>query len=147
MSGVNKVTLIGRLGKDPDVRFLENNIALARFPLATSEYYLDKQGQKQERTEWHNIAVWRKLAESAQKVLTKGKLVYIEGKLSTRSYQDAGGQMRYVTEVIATNFILLDRRDLYKNNESQTAPQSSSEVEKDDNIDIPAEEFGDDLPF
>lgn len=147
MSGVNKVTLIGRLGKDPDVRFLENNIALARFPLATSEYYLDKQGQKQERTEWHNIAVWRKLAESAQKVLTKGKLVYIEGKLSTRNYQDSNGQMRYITEIIATNFILLDRRDLYKNNDAHSDLQTSSDNDKDDNIDIPADEFGDDLPF
>jgi single-strand DNA-binding protein len=71
MSGVNKVTLIGRLGKDPDVRFFRKQHSFSAFPLATSEYYLDKQGQKQERTEWHNIAVWRKLAESAQKYLQK----------------------------------------------------------------------------
>lgn len=143
MSGLNKVQLIGRLGKDPDVKFLENNVALARFPLATSEYYLDKSGQKQERTEWHNIAVWRKLAESAQKVLTKGRLIYIEGKLTTRNYQDANNQTRYVTEVVATNFILLDRKD---NNRNSVDDSNKAESNNDDFI-ITDDTFADDLPF
>lgn len=143
MSGLNKVQLIGRLGKDPDVKFLENNVALARFPLATSEYYLDKSGQKQERTEWHNIAVWRKLAESAQKVLTKGRLIYIEGKLTTRNYQDANNQTRYVTEVVATNFILLDRKD---NTRNSTDDSDKAESNNDDFI-ITDDTFADDLPF
>lgn len=143
MSGLNKVQLIGRLGKDPDVKFLENNVALARFPLATSEYYLDKSGQKQERTEWHNIAVWRKLAESAQKILTKGRLIYIEGKLTTRNYQDANNQTRYVTEVVATNFILLDRKD---NNRNSTDDSNKAESSNDDFI-ITDDTFADDLPF
>ncbi len=143
MSGLNKVQLIGRLGKDPDVKFLENNVALARFPLATSEYYLDKSGQKQERTEWHNIAVWRKLAESAQKVLTKGRLIYIEGKLTTRNYQDANNQTRYVTEVVATNFILLDRKD---NNRNSVDDSNKADSNNDDFI-ITDDTFADDLPF
>lgn len=109
MSGINKVILVGHLGKDPEVRHLDGNVTVASFPLATSETY-NKDGRKMEQTEWHNIVMWRGLAEVAAKYLFKGKLVYIEGKLRTRNYEDKEGIRRYTTEVVAENFTLLGRR-------------------------------------
>lgn len=107
MASVNKVILIGNLGKDPEVRHLEGGIAVARFPIATSESFKDKSGQKQERTEWHNIVVWRGLAEVAEKYLKKGNSVYIEGRLRTNNYQDKEGIQRYSTEIVADNMTML----------------------------------------
>lgn len=109
MSGINKVILVGHLGKDPEIRHLEGNVTVASFPLATSETY-NKDGRKMEQTEWHNIVMWRGLAEVAAKYLFKGKLVYIEGKLRTRNYEDKEGIRRYTTEIVAENFTLLGRR-------------------------------------
>lgn len=109
MSGVNKVILVGHLGKDPEVRYLEGNVTVASFPLATSETY-NKDGKRVEQTEWHNIVLWRGLADVAAKYLQKGRLVYIEGKLRTRNYEDKEGVRRYSTEVVAENFTLLGRR-------------------------------------
>ncbi|WP_161889061.1 single-stranded DNA-binding protein [Pontibacter russatus] len=111
MASVNKVILIGNLGKDPEVRHLEGGIAVARFPIATSETFKDKSGQKQERTEWHNIVVWRGLAEVAEKYLRKGNSVYIEGKLRTNNYQDKEGIQRYSTEIVADNMTMLGGRN------------------------------------
>lgn len=109
MSGVNKVILVGHLGKDPEVRHLEGGVSIASFPLATSETYT-KDGKKIEQTEWHNIVLWRGLADIAEKFLTKGKLVYIEGKLRTRIWDDKEGNKRYTTEVVADNFTMLGRK-------------------------------------
>ena len=109
MSGINKVILVGHLGKDPEIRHLEGNITVTSFPLATSETY-NKDGRKVEQTEWHNIVMWRGLAEMAAKYLQKGKLVYIEGKLRTRTYEDKEGVRRYTTEIVAENFTLLGRK-------------------------------------
>ncbi|MFC3198421.1 single-stranded DNA-binding protein [Parapedobacter deserti] len=109
MSGVNKVILVGHLGKDPEVRHLDGNVTVASFPLATSEIY-HKDGRKVEQTEWHNIVMWRGLAEVAAKYLFKGKLVYVEGKLRTRTYEDREGIRRYTTEVVAETFTLLGRK-------------------------------------
>lgn len=109
MSGINKVILVGHLGKDPEIRHLEGNVTVASFPLATSEMF-NKDGRRVEQTEWHNIVMWRGLAEVAAKYLFKGKLVYIEGKLRTRTYEDKEGIRRYTTEVVADNFTLLGRR-------------------------------------
>ena len=110
MAGVNKVILVGNLGKDPEVRHLEGGNSVARFTLATNEYYKDKQGTRVEHTEWHNISAWRNLAELAEKFLKKGSQVYIEGKLRTRQYQDKDQQTRYVTEIIADEISLLGNR-------------------------------------
>lgn len=110
MRGVNKVVLIGNLGKDPDVQHLEGNIAVAKFPLATTETYKDKTGKLISQTEWHNIVLWRGLAELAQKYLHKGSLVYIEGRLRTRSWEDKEGNKRSATEIVADNLIMLDKR-------------------------------------
>jgi single-strand DNA-binding protein len=107
MSGVNKVILIGRLGKDPEVRNLDNGAVVANFSIATSESYKDRTtGEKKEITEWHNIVVWRGLAEISQKYLHKGDMVYIEGKLRTRSWEK-DGVTRYTTEIVADNMNML----------------------------------------
>ncbi|MDB5002869.1 MAG: single-stranded DNA-binding protein [Mucilaginibacter sp.] len=109
MSGINKVILVGHLGKDPEVRQLEGGVSVASFPLATSETF-NKDGKKVEQTEWHNIVLWRSLADVAAKFLQKGKLVYIEGKLRTRSFEDKEGVKKYTTEVVAENFTMLGRK-------------------------------------
>lgn len=111
MSGVNKVILVGNLGKDPEIRYLEGNIARVSFSLATSEAYKDKAGNRAEHTEWHNIILWRGLAESAEKLLKKGMQVYLEGKLQTRQWTDKEGQKKNITEIVADHFLLLQRRD------------------------------------
>ncbi len=110
MASVNKVILIGNLGKDPEVRHLEGGVAVARFPLATSESYKDKSGQRQEKTEWHNIVLWRGLAEVAEKYLRKGQSVFIEGKIRTNQYQDKEGVQRYSTEIVADTMTMLGSR-------------------------------------
>jgi len=109
MSGINKVILVGHLGKNPDIRSLEGGVSVASFPLATSETF-SKDGRKIEQTEWHNIVMWRGLADVAAKFLQKGKLVYIEGKLRTRSFEDKDGNKKYTTEVVAENFTMLGRK-------------------------------------
>ncbi|MFD2718721.1 single-stranded DNA-binding protein [Hymenobacter monticola] len=110
MAGVNKVILVGNLGKDPEVRHLEGGVSVAHFTLATNDYYKDKQGNRVERTEWHNISAWRGLADMADKYLKKGQQVYIEGKLRTRQYQDKDQQTRYITEIIADEISMLGGR-------------------------------------
>src|SRR5690606_40071466 len=99
MANVNNIILVGQLGKDPDVRYLEGNITVASFPLATSEHY-SKDGERMQHTEWHNIVMWRNLGEMAAKYLKKGKLVYIEGNLRTRNYDDKEGTRRLSTEIV-----------------------------------------------
>jgi single-strand DNA-binding protein len=108
---VNKVILIGNLGRDPEIRYLEGNIAVARFSVATNESYKDKKGDWQTQTEWHDVVCWRNLAERAEKQLKKGSQIYLEGKLTHRKYQDKDGHDRYVTEIVANTIRILDRRD------------------------------------
>jgi single-strand DNA-binding protein len=143
MSSLNKVQLIGRLGKDPEVRYTNDNIAVAKLAIATAESYKDKSGAKQEITEWHNVVCWRNLAEIAEKYLTKGKQVYIEGKLRTRNWEDKDGNKRYTTEIIADNFIMLDKRDSSEQHtESPTRKVSEATMPQ---IETTTPE--DDLPF
>lgn len=107
MSGVNKVILVGRLGKDPEVRHLENGATVANFSIATSETYKDRQtGEKREQTEWHNVVLWRGLADVAEKYVKKGDMIYVEGKLRTRSWEK-DGVTRYTTEVVGDNMTML----------------------------------------
>ncbi len=108
MSGINKVILVGHLGKEPEFRF-ENQVPVASFPFATSEM-VSKGENKKELTEWHNIVIWRSLAESAAKILHKGSLVHLEGKARTRSFTDSDGHKRYTTEVVVDHFTLLGRK-------------------------------------
>ena len=110
MRGVNRVMLIGNLGKDPDVQFLEGNISVAKFPLATTETFKDRTGKLISQTEWHTVVLWRGLAELAQKYLHKSSLVYIEGRLRTRSWEDKEGNRKFATEVVGDNLIMLDKK-------------------------------------
>ena len=102
--------LIGNLGKDPDMQFLEGNIAVAKFSLATTETYKDRSGKLISQTEWHTVVLWRGLAELAQKYLHRGSLVYIEGRLKTRSWEDKEGNKKFATEIVGDNLIMLDKR-------------------------------------
>ncbi|MDX2304762.1 MAG: single-stranded DNA-binding protein [Microscillaceae bacterium] len=115
MRGLNKVILIGNLGNEPEIKTLEGNVKVARFSLATSESYKDKNGDTQTDTEWHTIIAWRSLAELVENYLHKGSTIYIEGKIKTRSYEDKEGIKRYVTEIIAKNLVMLDKKTNEKN--------------------------------
>ena len=117
MRGLNKVNLIGNLGKNPEIQQLEGNICVAKFSLATTEHFKDKNGELQVQTDWHTIVLWRSLAELAKKYLNKGSLVYIEGRLKTRQFADKEGKKRYTTEVIADQLIMLDKRNTSLENE------------------------------
>lgn len=110
MRGVNRVVLIGNLGREPDLQHLEGNIAVAKFPLATTETYKDKNGNLVSQTEWHTVVLWRGLAELAQKYLHKGSLVYIEGRIRTRNWEDKDKNRRSSTEIIGDNLVMLDKR-------------------------------------
>ncbi len=110
MRGVNRVMLIGNLGKDPDVQHLDGNIAVAKFPLATTETFKDRTGKLVSQTEWHTVVLWRGLAELAEKYLHKSSLIYIEGRLRTRSWDDKDGHRKSATEVVGDNLIMLDRK-------------------------------------
>jgi single-strand DNA-binding protein len=111
MASVNKVILIGNLGKDPEIRTTPQGTSLARFSLATTTAWKDASGAKQERTEWHEIVAWEKLAQICGEYLHKGKMVYVEGSLQTRSWDDQNGQKRYKTEIKASNVVMLSRRE------------------------------------
>ncbi|MBR3938431.1 MAG: single-stranded DNA-binding protein [Bacteroidales bacterium] len=116
MVGVNKVILIGNLGKDPEIITFDT-AKKAIFPLATTEFYRNKDGEKIEQTDWHNIVCWRSLAEISEKILKKGTQIYLEGKLRTRSWEDKEGNRRHITEVLAENFTVLANRNYVKNQE------------------------------
>lgn len=137
---VNKVTLIGRLGKDPEIRTLETGTNIAKLSLATDESYKDKSGEWQTITEWHNVIMWRDMAERAEKMLKKGYLVYVEGKLTNRSWEDENGNKKYITEVRANTFRLL-RSEMNgdKNNGQESKPKAAAAKQTVDT--------SDDLPF
>lgn len=138
MAGVNKVILVGNLGKDPEVRYLDSGVAVANFSLATTENYKNKQGEKVSQTEWHNIVLWRGLAEVAEKWLKKGSSVYIEGKIRTNKWEDKEGNTRYNTEILADNMTMLGNRinsDVSDKNDSKTASEIKSV--NDENDDLP----------
>ncbi|MCO6358879.1 single-stranded DNA-binding protein [Roseivirga pacifica] len=148
MAGVNKVILVGNLGKDPEVRHLDNGRAVANFSLATSETYKNKQGERVTNTEWHNIVLWTPLAEIAERFLKKGGQVYIEGKLTTRSWDDQDGNKRYTTEVVGREMTLLGSRQDgdYAGGGSSAAPQQQAAKTESPVSNIP-EDDTDDLPF
>ena len=126
MSGVNKVILVGRLGNDPEVRYTNSGKAVAKLSIATSENWADKEGQRQERTEWHRIVVWGKLGELCGEYLKKGRQVFIEGRLQTRSWEDKEGQKKYTTEIVAQNIQFLGGRS--ENGQTQDTVEASSET-------------------
>lgn len=146
MAGVNKVIILGNLGIDPEVRTLESGAKLARLRIATSESYTNRDGQKVENTEWHSVTVWRQLADIAEKYLAKGRQVYIEGKLQTRSWKDPEGNDRYATEIVGERLQLIGGRPGSNDSESQQQQQATSESQSKSE----AQHSGDapdDLPF
>ena len=141
MRSLNKVQLIGRLGKEPEVQRFENGGIKVKFPLATSEKYKDRNGNLVEQTEWHNVVAWRRLAEIAESFLRKGSAVYVEGKITTRSWDDQNGNKRYMTEIVADNFIMLDK----KQDTIQSNVETGSYEQPEAMVSEPQE--SDDLPF
>ncbi len=126
MAGINKVILIGRLGSDPEVRYTPSGVAVANFNIATSEEWKDKDsGEKKERTEWHRIVVWRRLGEICGEYLSKGRQVYVEGRLQTRDWEDRDGNKRYTTEIVATDVQFLGARD----SSESARPQSTGSAD------------------
>jgi len=154
MSGVNKVILVGRLGKDPEVRNLENGATVANFSIATSETYKDKTtGDKKEVTEWHNIVLWRGLAEVAAKYLHKGDMIYIEGKLRTRSWEKEG-VTRYTTEVVGDNMTMLSTKREGSGGNQEYRPSAPPQQNATEDLGNPSfrdkpatDNSTDDLPF
>lgn len=147
MASLNKVMILGNLGKDPEVRYMHNGEAVANFSIATTDNWKDKDGNKQERTEWHNIVMYRKLAEIAGEYLKKGSPVYIEGKLQTRKWQTKEGQDRYTTEIVADSMQMLgsktqnndagDSNTQAKQNNQHKAAQLSSSYDDSLDSDVP----------
>lgn len=145
---VNKVILIGNLGKDPEVRRLESGAVVANFPIATSETYTDKKsGEKRESTDWHDIVVWRGLAEVVEKYVRKGMKVYVEGRLKKRQWQDKEGQTRYTTEVLADNLTILSRPENSDRPSNQPNYSNEGAPPKPDKLDDLLNDKNDDLPF
>ena len=128
MSSVNKAILVGRLGKDPELRYTTGGTPVARFSLATSETWTDKNGERQERTQWHNIVAWNKLADICNQYLVKGKQVFIEGRIETREYDDRDGNKRRITEIRARDMVMLDSRGS-ESRESQDGPREPTSSE------------------
>lgn len=139
MRGVNRVMLIGNLGRDPDLQILEGNISVAKFPLATTETFKDKNGNLNAQTEWHTVVLWRGLADLAHKYLHKGSLVYIEGRLRTRQKEDKDKVKRSITEIVGDNLVMLDKRKEhteYSNNDNNaTTIPPQSDISFDMNLD------------
>lgn len=145
---VNKVILVGNLGKNPEMRYTQGGAAVANMTLATTERFTDKSGQKQEQTEWHRVVAFGKLAEICGQYLTKGRQVYFEGRIQTRQWQDQQGQKRYTTEIVATNMQMLGSRGERSEQAPAGQPDHAATVPPDDSV---TADFGggpdDDIPF
>ena len=128
---VNKVILVGNVGKDPVIRYFDKGVAKVTFPLATSETYINQQGETITTTEWHNIVLWRALAEVAEKTIKKGSQVYVVGKIKTRSYVDKDGNNKYITEILADAFLVLDKKQSMTSNVSQTNAIKNDKSDKE----------------
>lgn len=150
---VNKVILVGRLGKDPETRYMTNGEAVTNATLATSENWKDKSGEKQEKTEWHNLVFYRRLAEVAGEYLRKGSQVYIEGKIQTRKWQDKEGKDRYMTEIIVNEMQMLGSKSGGGNfdmTDKSSAPSSGSATATEKTAPVKSggfDNFDDDIPF
>ncbi len=141
MAGINRVILIGNLGRDPEVRHLDNGLVKASFSMATTEVFKGKDGNLTDHTEWHNIVLWRRLAENAEKYLRKGSQIYLEGKIRTRKWEDKDGNNRYTTEIEGTSMIMLGAR---RDQETTTPSEESAESNNGDEL---VSDEGNDLPF
>ncbi|OWY22147.1 single-stranded DNA-binding protein [Sphingobacteriales bacterium UPWRP_1] len=144
---LNKVLLVGNLGKDPEIQNFESGSKKASFSLATSERYTNRDGQSVENTEWHNIVCWGKLAEIAEKYLQKGKMVFVEGKIKTRSWEDKEGNKRYITEIEANSFQMLGSKGTESSHSGGDDYSKSGGSSASNQTTPPAVDSGDDLPF
>lgn len=143
-NGLNKVILIGNLGRDPEVRYTPGGLAVANFSMATSETWTNKEGEKETRTEWHRIVAWGKLGEICGEYLSKGKQVYIEGRIQTREWEDKEGNKRYTTEIIASQMLMLGSRE----SAGEPRPSPSSDMETPNLPEPPISKTkDDDIPF
>jgi single-strand DNA-binding protein len=142
MASVNKAIILGNLGKDPEVKVLTNGDAVCNFSIATTENWKDKEGNKQEKTEWHNVVMYRKLAEIAGEYLKKGSSVYIEGALQTRKWTNKEGQERYTTEIVANSMQMLGGKP-----QEKPEKQQEENYSQDDSRSVPSVEGDDDVPF
>ena len=149
MGSLNKAMIIGRLGADPEVRYTQNNTAVANMSVATSDRYKDSNGEFQERTEWHRVVAWGRLAEVCQQYLAKGSQVYFEGPIQTRSWENKEGQKQYSTEIKAQAMQMLDSRTEKQQNSSGQDAHSESQqpVEQESQLAGDDSESDDDLPF
>ncbi|WP_291524126.1 single-stranded DNA-binding protein [Acidithiobacillus sp.] len=157
MAGVNKVILLGHLGRDPEMRYQPSGGAIANFSVATSETFKDKEGNKQERTEWHRVVLFGRTAEIAGEYLRKGSMAYVEGRLQTRKWTDKEGQERYTTEIVGDRLQLVGARGggsggaASFDEEDQSRPSgggsSAGSSRKNEMPPVPAEDFDDDIPF
>ena len=141
MAGVNKVILVGNLGKDPEIRHLDSGVAVANFSLATTESYTNKQGERVNQTEWHNVVLWRGLADIAEKYLKKGNSVYIEGKIVTRKWEDKDSNTRYSTDIVADKMTMLGSK------QESTSAALNKGIEPTNSLDSSDQLNNDDLPF
>lgn len=158
---INKVILLGNVGKDPDINYIQSDLPLAKFPLATDESYKKKDGNWEKRTEWHNIIAWRNTAKYVENNIKKGMQVYVEGKIQTRKYQDKEGFDKYITQIVADIFRIVNKRDndssgsnysgdsytQQENNSNQNYPDQNKEPANNDDPFKEEEQSGDDLPF
>ena len=142
MRGVNKVILIGNLGRDPEIRYTRDGTAVANLNIATSDSWNDAQGQRQERTEWHRVVAWGKLAEIAKEYLSKGRQVYIEGRLQTRSWEDKDGNKRYTTEVKTDQMVMLGGRGGDGSSRDSVPPPAAEDFSRE-----PFQATDEDVPF
>ncbi len=147
MSGINKVMIIGRLGSDPEVKTISTGSTVTRLSIATSENWVDKEGQKQERTEWHRVVVWGKLAELCGKYLAKGRQAYVEGRLQTRSWEDQQGQKKYTTEVVASTVQFLGSTQGASQDAGGQSASSGSSNPFDDFGPEPSFNSSEEIPF
>lgn len=145
---INKVILLGNLGKDPEVRHLESGSVVAKFPLATNESYRDRNGEWQQITDWHNVVMWGNAAERAEKYLKVGSTIFVEGKIRTRKWQDSSGIDHYTTEIIVLNYKLVDRKENSEQNFTNDNNSNTESVDKTNKgNDVPNNDQVDDLPF
>jgi len=147
MSSLNKAMIIGRLGADPEVRYTQSNTAVATLSVATTERYKDRNGEQQESTEWHRVVAWSRLAEICQEYLKKGSLVYFEGPIQTRQWEDKDGRKRYTTEIKALNMQMLDTRGGSGGGSDSSAGVVKEKMGSNMNIDNNFDDMDDDLPF
>jgi single-strand DNA-binding protein len=147
MKSLNKVMLIGRLGRDPEMKYTQGGQSVTKFSIATDESWTDKSGEKKSRTEWHNIVAWGKLGEICNQYLKKGRLVYVEGRIQTRQWEDQSGNKRYTTEIILNDMSILESKGEGPPHPADSYPEPAAEPRREEIVVSDAPITDDDVPF